>query len=76
MGSPLPPADFGNLRVSDHSAIWQRRKELGCSFRFLYPPPVGLPVFLAVTVADGAVVAHPKFAEVRVREREIPTVIH
>jgi len=54
---PLPPADFGNLRVSDHSAIWQRRKELGCSFRFLYPPPVGPPVFLAVTVADGAVVA-------------------
>jgi len=73
---PLPPADFGNLRMSDHSAIWQRRRELGCPLPFLYPPPVGPPVFLAVTVADGAVVAHPKIAEVRVREGEIPNVIH
>jgi len=46
------------------------------------PPPLSLPfpgssaclVFLAVTVPDGAVVAHPKIAEVRVREGEIPSL--
>jgi len=73
---PLPLADFGNLRVSDHSAIWQRRQELGCPLLFHYPPPVGPPVFLAVTAAYSTVVVHPKIAEVRVREGEIPTVVH
>ena len=69
---PLPHADFGNLRVNDHSAIcrgdckedrrtnWGRVvKEKGAT-EFLPPLP------------DGAVVAHPKIAEVREREGEIP----
>jgi len=71
---PLPHADFGNLRVSDQSAIGHgdceedRRtnqvrveKEEGAT-EFSPPPP------------DIAVVAHPKIAEVR--DREIPTVFH
>ena len=49
---------------------------VSCPLPFLYPPPVGPPAFLAVNVAEGAVVAHPKIAEVREREGEIPTVNH
>jgi len=65
---PLPHADFGNLRVSDHSAIGhgdcekdrrtsRGRLEKGEGATEFSPPP-----------PDGAVVAYPKIAEARQRE--------
>ena len=70
---PLPHADFGSLWVSDHSAIVhgdceenrrtnRGRVEKGERANECSPPS-----------PDDAVVAHPKIAEVREREGEIPT---
>jgi len=73
---PLPHADFGILRVSDHSALGHGAcEEDRRTNRVRVEKGEGATEF-SPPLSGGAVGAHPKIAEARWREGEIPTVIH